>query len=132
MDQGSRSHTGGDFAALVAQLPDLFNNVTELVTTALATRGCYDNVANWVEQTYKAVRKLGSASSTAITPPITTTSNKPTWARVTSHPPPPTQDEATLRQVKVRVTDPADRKTIWTTANAAILQRVVKKQRMQE
>jgi hypothetical protein len=78
MYQGSRSHTGDDPAALVAQLPDLFNNVMKFVTTALATRGCYDNVANWVEQTYKAVRKLGSASSTAVTPPTTTTSNKPT------------------------------------------------------
>jgi hypothetical protein len=43
MDQGRRSHRGDDFAALVAQLPDLFNNITEFVTTALATRGCYDN-----------------------------------------------------------------------------------------
>jgi hypothetical protein len=126
---GSREQepSGDDFAALVAQLPDLFNNITEFVTTALATRGYYDNGANWVEQTYKAVRKLRSASSIAVTPPTTTTSNKPTWARIASHLPPPTQDEATLRQVKVRVTDPADRKTVWTTANAAILQRVVKK-----
>jgi hypothetical protein len=32
-----------------------------------------------------------------------------------------------LRQVKVRVTDLAERKAIWTTANSVILQRVVQK-----
>jgi hypothetical protein len=46
MDQGSRSHAGDDFAALVAQLLDLFNNVTEFFTTVLATPGHYDNVAH--------------------------------------------------------------------------------------
>jgi hypothetical protein len=128
MEQGNKSHIGGDFKALAEQLPGLFDSVLDFVGTALATRGHYDNVAHWVEQTYKAVRKLGSASSTAIATPIpSNTPNKPSWARVASLPPPPTEDESTLRQVKVRVTDPIERKAVWTTANSAILQQVVRK-----
>jgi hypothetical protein len=53
--------------------------VLDFVGTALEISGYYDNVAHWVEQTYKAVRKQGSAS-TAITAP--TTPNKPVWARL--------------------------------------------------
>ena len=70
-DKGSRSDTRDDFGALIAQLPGLLDGVSEFVTTALATRGHYDNIAYWVEQTSKTVRKLGSASSTATTPPTT-------------------------------------------------------------
>jgi hypothetical protein len=82
MDKGNRSSTGDDFAGLAGRLLDVFNNVLEFVSAVLATHGYYDKVAHWVEQTYKAVRKLGSAFFTATTPPTTsTTSNKPTWAR---------------------------------------------------
>jgi hypothetical protein len=45
MDKGNRSSTGDAFAALVAQLPDVFN-VLDFVTAALAKRGHYDNVAH--------------------------------------------------------------------------------------
>jgi len=128
MDKGNRSSTEDEFAALIARLPDVFNNVLAFVSAALVTRGHYDNVAHWVEQTYKAVRKLGSASSTATTPPATSiTSNKPMWAAIASCPPPPTEDEATLQQAKMWVADPVEHKQVWATVNAAILRQVVKK-----
>jgi hypothetical protein len=128
MEQGNKSRTGDDFKALAEQLPGLCDSVLDFVGTALATCGHYDNVAHWVEQTYKAVRKLGSASSTAIaTPTPSITPNKPSWARVASLPPPPTEDENLLRQVRVRVTDPAERKAIWTQANSGKPQSVVRK-----
>ena len=80
MEKGSRSFTEDDFNALTTQLLDVFNRVLDFVATTLATRGHYNNVAHWVEQTYKAVQKLGSVSSAVTTPPPTTsaTSNKPT------------------------------------------------------
>jgi hypothetical protein len=96
--------TKDDFDALTTQLPDVFDRVLDFVGTALATRGHYDNIAYWVEQTYKAVQKLGRVSSTATTPlPTTsTTPSKPTWAqRLASLPPRLTEDETTLRQMKV-------------------------------
>ena len=82
MEKGSRSFTKDNFDALTTQLPDVFNRVLDFIGTALATRGHYDSVAYWVEQTYKAVQKLGRVSSTATTPLPTTSStpNKPTWA----------------------------------------------------
>ena len=49
------------------------------------------------------------------------------WARVASLPPPLTEDESLLRQVKVRVTNYTERKALWTIANSVILQRVVRK-----
>jgi hypothetical protein len=111
--QGNESRTGEDFKALAEQLPGFCDSVLDFVGTALATRGHYNNVAHWVEQTYKAVRKLGSASSTAIaTPTPSNKLNKPSWARVASLPPPPTEDESLLRQIKVRVADPVERKAI--------------------
>src|SRR5450432_4583696 len=77
MEQGNESHTGDDFKALAEQLPGFCDRVLDFVGTTLATRGHYDNVAHWVEQTYKVVRKLGSASSTAIaTPSPSNTLNK--------------------------------------------------------
>jgi hypothetical protein len=100
----------------------------DFVTDALATHGHYDNVVHWVKQTYRAVRKLKSASFMATIPsPTTLTTSQPLWARIASLSSLLTQDKATLQQVKVQVTDPIDRKAIWTTANAAILQQVVKK-----
>src|ERR1700716_1707444 len=66
IEQGNKSCTGDDFRALAEQLLGFCNNVLAFVETALATRGHYNNVAHWVKQTYKAVQKLGSASSTAI------------------------------------------------------------------
>jgi hypothetical protein len=79
----------------------------------LATHDHYDNVAHWIEQTYKAVQKLGSTSSTAIaTPTPSNTPNKPSWTRVASLPLPPTKDESLLQQIKVQITDPAEQKAL--------------------
>jgi hypothetical protein len=113
MEQGNKSCTGEDFRALAEQLPGFCDSVLGFVETALATYGHYDNVAHWVEQTYKAVRKLGSTSSTAIaTPTSSNTPNKPSWARVASLPLLPTEDESLLQQIKVQVTDPAEQKAL--------------------
>jgi hypothetical protein len=113
MDQGNKSRTGDDFRALAEQLPGFCDSVLGFVETALATHGHYDNVAHWVEQTYKAVQKLGSASSTAIvTPTPSNTLNKPSWVRVASLPLLPTEDKSLLRQIKVQVTDPAEQKAL--------------------
>jgi hypothetical protein len=102
--------------------------VLGFVETALATHSHYDNVAHWVEQTYKAVQKLESTSSTAIvTPTPSNTPNKPSWARVASLPPLPTKDKSLLQQIKVQITDPAEQKALWTTANSTILQQIVQK-----
>jgi hypothetical protein len=75
IDQGNKSCTGDDFRALAEQLPGFCDSVLGFVETVLVTCGHYDNVAHWVEQTYKAVQKLGSASSTAIA--TSTPSNTP-------------------------------------------------------
>jgi hypothetical protein len=36
-------------------------------------------------------------------------------------------DVASLRQIKVRITDLTERKSLWTTANRTILEKVVEK-----
>ena len=36
-------------------------------------------------------------------------------------------DVASLRQIKVRITDPTERKNIWTTANRTIVEKVGEK-----
>jgi hypothetical protein len=65
IDKGGTSHRG--------------YSVTKFVAVALATHDYYDNIAHSVKQTYKAVRKLGSTSSIAATPPtIPTIPNNPT------------------------------------------------------
>jgi hypothetical protein len=78
IDQGNKSCTGDDFRVLAEQLPGFCDSVLGFVETVLATHSYYDNVVHWVEQTYKAVQKLGSASSTAIvTSTLSNTLNKP-------------------------------------------------------
>jgi hypothetical protein len=78
IEQGNESCTGDNFKALAEQLPGFCDSVLDFVETALATCGHYNNVAHWVEQTYKAVQKLESTSSTAIvTSTPSNTPNKP-------------------------------------------------------
>jgi hypothetical protein len=78
IEQGNKSCTGEDFRALAEQPPGFCDSVLGFVETVLATYSYYNNVAHWVEQTYKAVQKLGSISSTAIaTPTPLNTPNKP-------------------------------------------------------
>src|ERR1700724_2057186 len=78
IEQGNKSCTGDDFRTLAEQRPGFCDSVLDFVRTVLATCGHYDNVAHWVEQTYKAVQKLENVSSTAIaTPTPSNTLNKP-------------------------------------------------------
>ena len=78
IEQGNKSCTGDDFRALAEQLPGFCDSVLGFVETTLVTHSYYNNVAHWVEQTYKAVQKLGSVSSTAIaTSTSSNTPNKP-------------------------------------------------------
>jgi hypothetical protein len=78
IDQGNKSCTGDDFRALAEQLLGFCDSVLDFVETVLATHSYYNNVAHWVKQTYKAVQKLESVSSTAIVTPIpSNTPNKP-------------------------------------------------------
>jgi hypothetical protein len=66
IEQENKSCTGDDFKVLAEQLLSFCDSVLDFVETVLATYGHYNNIAHWVEQIYKAVQKLGSASSTAI------------------------------------------------------------------
>jgi hypothetical protein len=78
IEQGNKSCTGDDFKALAEQLPGFCDSVLDFVETVLATHSYYNNIAHWVEQTYKAVQKLGSTFSTAIaTSTPSNTLNKP-------------------------------------------------------
>jgi hypothetical protein len=87
---------------LAEQLLSFCDSVLDFVETALVTHGHYDNMAHWVEQTYKAVQKLESVSSTAIATSIpSNTPNKPLWARIASLPLLSTEDKSLLQQVKV-------------------------------
>jgi hypothetical protein len=98
---------------LAEQLLGFCDSVLDFVETVLATHSHYDNVAHWVEQIYKAVQKLGSISSTAIvTSTPSNTPNKPSWTRVASLSPLPTEDKSLLQQIKVQVTDPAEQKAL--------------------
>ena len=55
IEQGNKSRIGDDIRALAEQLLGFCNGVLDFVGTVPATRGYYNNVAHWVEQTYKAV-----------------------------------------------------------------------------
>jgi hypothetical protein len=113
IEQRNKSCTGDDFKVLAEQLPGFCDSVLDFVETVLATCSYYNNIAHWVEQTYKAVQKLGSVSSTAIvTSTPSNTLNKPSWARIASLPLLPTKDESLLQQIKVQITDPAEQKAL--------------------
>jgi hypothetical protein len=128
-DGKQRSHD-----SIVSMLPELFDKVVRFVEDALSVRGPNDNVAHWAEQTYEIVRKLEKTSLLGRSPaPSTTTTAVPTpartWASVAARPPPPSQEEVALRQVKVRVDDPRERTALWTIANHTILEKVATKER---
>jgi hypothetical protein len=66
---------------------------------------------------------------------IPATPRKPTWAAVTARQMLQlietlrilSDDVASLRQIKVRITDLIERKNLWTTANYTIVEKVVEK-----
>jgi hypothetical protein len=55
IEQGNKSCTGDNFKALAEQLLGFCDSVLDFVETVLVLCGYYNNVAHWVEQTYKAV-----------------------------------------------------------------------------
>jgi hypothetical protein len=123
-------------SAIVEGLPGFLDKVGDFVRDTLSSRGPNDSVAYWVEQTFKAVRRI---EQTPRTKPgdntIPTTPRKPTWAAVTARqmlqpietPRMLSDDVASLRQIKVRITDLTERKNLWTTANRTIVEKVVEK-----
>ena len=106
-------------------LPGFFDEVVNFVSAVLAVRGPYDEVAHWVEQTYKAVQRLEKA------PKPKEHSYEPeklSWAAVAAQRPAERmEEEFSLRRIKVRIADSAERKSLWKEANNEILQRVVRK-----
>ncbi len=114
----------GTYSALVAQLPGLFDLVTEFVGALLTARGPNDGVAHWAEQTIKAVQRIEKRTQV----PEKTARNaiRPSWAAIASRPHPGIAKEAlALRQVKVHVANITERQALWTTPNNTILQRVL-------
>ena len=123
-------------SAIVEGLPGFLDKVGDFVRDTLSSRGPNDSVAYWVEQTFKAVRRI---EQTPRTKPgdntIPTTPRKPTWAAVAARqmlqpietPRMLSDDVASLRQIKVRITDLTERKNLWTTANRTIVEKVVEK-----
>jgi hypothetical protein len=114
----------GTYSALVAQLPGLFDLVTEFVGASLTARGPNDGVAYWAEQTFKAVQRI--EKRTQVPGLVPSEAIKPSWAAVASRPHPGVAREGlALRQVKVHVADTTERQALWTTPNNTILQRVL-------
>jgi hypothetical protein len=123
-------------SAIVEGLPGFLDKVGDFVRDTLSSCGPNDSVAYWVEQTFKAVQRI---EQTPRTKPgdnrIPAIPGKPTWAAVTARqmlqpietPRMLSDDVASLRQIKVRITDPTERKTFWTTANRTIVEKVVEK-----
>jgi hypothetical protein len=122
--------------AFVDGLPGFLDKVSDFVRDTLSSRGP-DSVAHWVEQTFKAVQRIEQ-----LTPRTKSGDNtipviprKPTWAAVTARqmlqpittPRMLSDNVASLRRIKVRITDLTERKNLWTTANCIIVEKVVEK-----
>jgi hypothetical protein len=110
-------------SSIMGVLPQLFDKVVSFIGDALAVRGPNDGVAYWAEQAYEAtqrierrmasLRTVPKISSTSTTTAAATTMNI-TWASVAARLPPPSQEEATLQQVKARVVNASERTALWT------------------
>jgi hypothetical protein len=121
-------------ATLVEGLPGFFDKVSDFVRDTLSSRGPNDSVAYWTEQTFRAIQRIEKERTSRPKPdtPPTVAPMKPTWASIaakhTLHPLGAPrwvhEDTASLRQLKVRITDLTERKTVWTTANRSILEKV--------
>lgn len=119
------SEQGPEAERLLEGLPGLFNQVVDFVGAVLAIRGPYDEVAHWAEQTYRIVQRLEKAPS-----PLKPSSEpeKLSWAAVAAQRPAANiEEEVSLRRVKIRIADSAEKKTLWKEPNSEILQRVVQK-----
>ena len=126
-EEGERLNGPGPL--LIKRLPDVLSRTTEFIEAALSTRGPNDGVAYWAEQTFKAVQRIEKG---VLTPPMTRLTspvpkNTRTWASVATAGSRPSGEERALREVKVRITDTAERKALWTTANNTVLDNVARK-----
>ena len=93
--------------SIVSMLLELFNKLLDFVDDALSTHGLSDNVAFWVEQTYKTIRRLERkvASLPASPAPCAVTAAATpvrTWASVAARPAPPSQEETALGRRSTR------------------------------
>ena len=122
--------------AIVEGLPGFLDKVGDYVQDTLSSRGPNDSVAYWVEQTFKAVQRIEQLPRTKSGDnTIPAIPWKPTWAAITARqtlqpiatPRMLSDDIASLRQIKVRITDLTERKNLWTTANRTIVEKVVEK-----
>jgi hypothetical protein len=116
--------------------PGFLNKVGDFVQDTLSSHGPNDSVAYCVEQTFKAVQCIEQTPRTKSGDnKIPAIPRKPTWAALAARQmlqPIETlrmlaNDVASLRQIKVRITDLTERKTLWTTANRTIVEGVVEK-----
>jgi hypothetical protein len=122
---------GEEASRLLDRFEPLFSKVLEFIGGALETRGPYDGVAYWVEQTFKVVQRIEkrpsvalSTTPTAVEPSIASNTRK-TWASVAARRPPPlSKEETSLREVKVWIEDKIERKALWTTPNNMVLAKV--------
>jgi len=107
--------------AIMDRLPGFLDKVGDFVRDTLSSRGPNDSVAYWVKQTFKAVQRIEQTPRTESgdnTSPATP--RKPTWAAVTARQMLQliatlrmlSDDVASLRQIKVRITDLTERKNL--------------------
>ena len=104
---------------IVEGLPGFLDKVGDYVRDTLSLRGPNDSVAYWVEQTFKAVQRIEQTPRTE-SDTIPAIPRKPTWAAITARqtlqpiatPRILSDDIASLRQIKVRITDLTERKNL--------------------
>ena len=105
--------------AIVEGLPGFLDKVGDFVRDTLSSRGPNDSVAYWVEQTFKAVQCIEQIPRTKDNT-IPAIPRKPTWATIAARqtlqpietPRMLADDIASLRQIKVRITDLTEGKSL--------------------
>jgi hypothetical protein len=124
---------------IVEGLEGFLSKVVEFVRDPLSSRGPNDSVAHWPEQTYRAIQRiervLPRTKSIEEVMNSRATPVKPTWASVAAWktlqpigtPRMVHDDIASLRQIKIRIANVTERKTVWTTANRMIVEGVATK-----
>jgi hypothetical protein len=107
------------------RLGRLFSKVLEFVDSVLEALGPYDGVAYWVKQTFNAVQLIekrpNATSSIALITELLAeySTNLGFGGRAKNHP--PSNEEASLSQVKVPIEDKAESKALWTTSSNIVL-----------
>lgn len=129
--QGNDCDSEEGFMRFVEGLPTFCRSVATFVDGALAVCQNRDGIAHWVEETYKSVQKLVATPPVAVAKPSNPgpSMTRISYADAARRRAPLSENQLQLRQIKIRVSDPAERKKIWTTPNNIILQSVVEKTR---